>query len=349
MSSGAGTVLEAYAPPSWAHALANPPAVRVRLARLPTPIEPWRPPDVPEGLSLRIKRDDLTGVGLTGNKVRKLEFLLADAQANGCDTVITCGGIQSNHARATALAACRTGMRSVLFLRTREPANDPGLVGNLLIDRLAGASIRWITPEQYADRSRLMQEEAETLTAAGRRPYVIPEGGSNALGSWGYVECVREVLDQVGDLTEPVTDLVVALGSGGTTAGLAAGLRLGKAGIRMHAVNVCDDAEYFYRQLDGIGAAWGLGGSFRDDVDIIDGHVGRGYALSTPGELARLRDVARTTGILLDPVYTGKAWAGLAMEWKRNRDRFQGNGVLFIHTGGIFGLYAEADALGDLL
>ena len=349
MPSGTGAVLEAYAPPSWAHPLADPPKGRVRLARLPTPIEPWRPPDVPAGHSLWIKRDDLTGVGLSGNKIRKLEFLLADAHAGGCDTVITCGGIQSNHARATALAACRTGMRSVLFLRTREGENDPGLVGNLLIDRLAGAGIRWITPEQYADRNRLMREEAETLEAAGHRPYIIPEGGSNALGSWGYVEGVREILEQVGDVADPVTDLVVALGSGGTTAGLAAGLRLAGAGIRLHAVNVCDDAEYFYRRLDEIGAEWGLSDSFRDDVDIIDGHVGRGYALSMPEELSRLRDVARTTGILLDPVYTGKAWAGLAWEWTHHRDRFQGDSVLFLHTGGIFGLYAAADPLSGLL
>lgn len=181
-----------YAAPPWAGALSLQPRQRVRLAHLPTPIEPWTPPGLTDGGHAWLLRDDLTGAALSGNKVRKLEFLLADALAKGCDTVLTCGGIQSNHARATAVAARQLGLDPILFLRTAQPESDPGLVGNLLLGRLVGATLRLITADEYRKRDAFMADEAERLRAKGRRPYVIPEGGSNALGSWGYLQAVAE-------------------------------------------------------------------------------------------------------------------------------------------------------------
>ncbi|MEZ4651342.1 MAG: pyridoxal-phosphate dependent enzyme [Candidatus Eisenbacteria bacterium] len=165
---------------------------RVRLAQLPTRAHRLSRLSDELGIELWVKRDDETGTDLSGNKVRKLEYLLAEAQAESADIVLTCGGIQSNHCRATALAARRLGMDSLLFLRGAEPE---AWTGNLLLDRLVGAETRFITPAQYADRGALLASAAAELRAAGRRPYVIPEGGSNALGSWGYVGLLAELLD----------------------------------------------------------------------------------------------------------------------------------------------------------
>ena len=166
---------------------------RVPLAITPTPLEPLLRLGKQHHVELLIKRDDLTGAALTGNKVRKLEFLLAEAQAENADTVITCGGVQSNHCRATALAARRLGLDSVLLLRVPDPDNPPPIEGNVLLDKLAGADLRYVTHAQYADRKHVMAEVARNLKALGKRPYIIPEGGSNALGSWGYVRCVEEL------------------------------------------------------------------------------------------------------------------------------------------------------------
>jgi D-cysteine desulfhydrase len=168
---------------------------RVSLARLPTPLEPLERTGARLGVELLVKRDDLTGAELSGNKVRKLEFLLAEAVQQGADTVITCGGQQSNHCRATALASARLGMASHLLLRTADPTRPPPPTANILLDRVAGAEIQWISMADWQRRDELMAEAAARLSAAGRRPYVVPEGGSSALGSWGYVRAVVEELD----------------------------------------------------------------------------------------------------------------------------------------------------------
>src|SRR5690606_4383016 len=159
------------------------------------------------GVELYVKRDDLTGSALSGNKVRKLEFLIADALAHKAGAVITCGGEQSNHCRATALAAAQHGLRSVLLLRTAAPANPPAVQGNILLDRLAGAEIVWITPAEYARRGELLAREAERLRAEGVEPYVIPEGGSNAIGSWGYVRCAEELARDLAALPPKPTTI----------------------------------------------------------------------------------------------------------------------------------------------
>jgi D-cysteine desulfhydrase len=329
---------------------------RVALARTPTPLERLDRSSEALGVDLWIKRDDLTGAELSGNKVRKLEFLFAEARAQGADTVITCGGEQSNHCRATALAATRLGMRSLLFLRTADPATPPEATGNILLDRLAGAEIRWITPSDYARRAELLPAAAAELARGGRRAYVIPEGGSNAAGSWGYVRCAEEIDAALAALPPSPTTILYACGSGGTGAGLVLGgalLGWGARGIRLAAVNVCDDRDYFIRAIGGIcrdfAARTGLAAGVTDaDIDIVDGYVGRGYARSRPEELAEIVALARREGVILDPVYTGKAWFALTRELARDRTRF-GERVVFVHTGGIFGLFPAARELAPLL
>jgi D-cysteine desulfhydrase len=329
---------------------------RVRLANLPTRGH-WLRYHV-EGTKIWVKRDDLTGSELSGNKVRKLEYLLAEAQAQAATHVITCGGEQSNHARATAMAATQLGMKSVLILRTDDPAKPPAPTGNILLDRLVGAELQWISRPAWRERNQLLAAAADRIREAGGRPYIVPEGGSNALGSWGYIRAMVELVQDLEGIAapdHPVT-VVYACGSGGTGAGLilaAKWLGLAKRGIRVAGINVCDDRAYF---LDAIGRICADAEErfqlpfhiTTDDIDIVDGHVGAGYAKSRPEELATLRDVCRSDGIVLDPVYTGKAFHGLVQELRANPKRF-GEAVVFVHTGGMFGLFASPDTVASVL
>ncbi|MGZ3440109.1 MAG: D-cysteine desulfhydrase family protein [Polyangia bacterium] len=323
---------------------------RIKRARLPTPVEPARRLSNKLGIELLVKRDDLTGSSLSGNKIRKLEFLFAEAAAQGADTVITCGGEQSNHCRATAIAAAELGLRSYLLLRTDNPNEPPAAEANILLDRLVGAEIRWVTREEYKRRVQLFVEVQGQMLAQRRKAYVIPEGGSNAVGAWGYVGCVEELAEELGD--QPLT-LVYAAGSGGTGAGLILGIKLLKLPWRAIGVNVCDDKAYFVEAIGDIVEAaikkWLLQINFdRSEIEILDGYVGIGYAKSRPEELQTIRDVARAEGLILDPVYTGKAFHGMARELERDKRAF-GERVCFIHTGGIYGLFPKAKELEPLL
>jgi D-cysteine desulfhydrase len=329
----------------------------VELARLPTPIQPLKRLGEKLGVELYVKRDDLTEVAGSGNKIRKLEFSLAEALAQGADTVITCGGAQSNHSRATAIAAARLGLRCRLLLRTANPASPPPLQGNLLLDRLAGAEIVWITPDEYRRRDEFFAREADALRREGRRPYIIPEGASNPVGVWGYIRAAAELGDDMARLpggAEKPTTVIHALGSGGTSAGFILGARLHRLNARMVSINVCDDRAYFTRVIGEICestiAAYHLDLEFdrQRDIEIVDGYVGRGYALSSPAELDLIREVVRTEGIFLDPVYTGKAFYGMVQELRRDRQCF-GDRIIFIHTGGIFALFAQAEEFAGLL
>lgn len=327
---------------------------KASLARLGTPLQPLARTSEALGVEVLVKRDDLTGAELSGNKVRKLEFLIAEAQDQGADVVITCGGEQSNHARATAFAAARVGMASVLILRTDDPAAPPAPTGNILLDRLAGAALRWISRADWARRGELLAAEAERQRAAGRRPYVIPEGGSNATGSWGYVECARELVADLAPLPAKRTTVIYACGSGGTGAGLILGAKLHGLRADVAGVNVCDDRAYFVaaisRITDEFTARWPGATVRASDIELVDGHVGLGYAKSRPEELRSLRDLARREGLVLDPVYTGKAWHGMVTELARDPRRF-GERIVFVHTGGMFGLFGgdAAAQLGALL
>jgi D-cysteine desulfhydrase len=300
---------------------------RLELARLPTPVQPLdRLSDRWGGPRLFVKRDDLTGSLLTGNKIRKLEFSLGEARAMGARTVLTCGGIQSNHCRATAVACARLGLRCVVYLRTTEA--DPEPVGNHLLDVLVGAEVRFVTPEEYR---RLGPTD---------EGYWIPEGASNEVGMWGYVHACAELTQR------PFDALVHAVGSGGTTAGLIAGKAIHGLETPLVGVCVCDDGDRFYAKIEGILRAarvrWPDLPSLppvREAVEILDGFQGRGYALDRPEEWALLHEVAESEGLVLDPVYTVKAMMGLRQAIRDGRFT-KGQEVLFLHTGGIFSLFA---------
>ena len=317
---------------------------RLPLAQLPTPIQPLRRLGSALGVDLWIKRDDLTGGADSGNKLRKLEFLAADARGQGADTLVTCGGIQSNHCRATAVVAARLGMQSVVLLRTDAVDRDPGLEGNVLLDRLLGARLRLVTPAEYARRAEVLAAVAAELTAEGRKPYVIPEGGSNALGALGYVACCEELARQT---PEPFDTIVYACGSGGAGAGLEMGTRLHLPGTRPVGFAVCDDTAYFRGVIERLCAEahdrFGTPEVRPADVRVDDRYKGVGYAKSRPEELARIRDVARAEGVVTDPVYTGKAMHGMCAELERDPRAF-GRRVLFLMTGGLYGLFAAGES-----
>ena len=314
----------------------------------PNPLRPSTPP--PSIPNTPPQRDDLSGCDLSGNKVRKLEFLIADALAQGADTLVTVGAIQSNHARATAVAARYAGLDCHLVLRAPDAEADPGLTGNLMVSRLAGAHLHLVTVAEYArvGAPALTQCLADRLAAQGRRPYIIPLGGSNSLGSWGYLHAADELAQQAGD--RPWDDVVVACGSGGTVAGLALGCRLSGSGTRVVAYGVCDTPSYFWGVVDehwaGLGAGAGTPRAVaaRDAVEIVQAR-GRGYAESTPAELDTVRRTALTTGVITDGVYTGKALHAWLAEVAARPDRWRGRKVCFLHTGGLLGMYGQAGAL----
>jgi len=310
---------------------------RVRLARLPTPIEPLTRISAEVGAEIFVKRDDLTGAALSGNKVRKLEFLMRNALDRGAKKVLTCGGIQSNHARATAVAAARLGLSAHLLLRG-DPPDAPE--GNVLLDRLAGASIEYVTPEEYRRADERMAALASNETPAA---YPIPEGGSNALGALGYAKAVEEILAFEAEAGIAFDAVVHACGSGGTTAGLVLGKRAFGLSAEVYGVNVCDDEAFFKEKVARIlGEAaerFAPDLSFtEDDVRILDGHVGPGYAQNLPADFETIRRLARTEGLFLDPVYSGKAMKGLLGEIDGGR-LAGARRILFVHTGGIFGLF----------
>lgn len=315
---------------------------KLTLAHVPTPLIHNEALDRLAGTEVWVKRDDMTAGPEAGNKVRKLEYLFADAIQRGKRTVITCGGAQSNHARATALVAASLGLRAVLYLRTPDPARPPEPAGNLLLDRLAGAEVRFITPADYAKRNELMDGARSELERRGEPAYVIPEGGSNGLGSLGYVDALGEIREQLdrGFAGGPIDfDVVVhACGSGGTLAGVALGIaRHGVAG-EVRAIAVCDDRAYFERVAGRIvQEARAIDPTLPTPGPIVvhDEFKGPAYGVATPEQLALIVQVACTSGLILDPVYTGKAFYGLTrLDPKPRR-------ALFLHTGGLPGLLAD--------
>ena len=327
----------------------------LEIARKGTPLQKMERLSAELGVEIFFKRDDLTGCELSGNKIRKLEFLLADARAKGADTVITCGGAQSNHCRATALAAVGAGLSSTLLLRTEDPINPPPLHGNILLNKLAGAELVWITPAEYKERHIRFEIEQERLSGLGKVGYIIPEGGSNQLGSWGYVKGMEEIANDLTALGADdfgETTVISATGSGGTTAGLLLGAKMLGLDLRVTGVNVCDDEDYFVSVIGSI-----CKGFIKDysvdvainssDIDIVDGYVGKGYALSRQEELKAIYDLAKLEGVVLDPVYTGKAFYGMVSEIRKNRSAF-GKRIVFVHTGGLFGLFPVADQFEEL-
>jgi D-cysteine desulfhydrase len=320
---------------------------RLVLCHRPTPVWHNAALDRLLGFELWVKRDDMTSGAAAGNKIRKLEYLLADALACGASAVVTCGGAQSNHARATAIMARELGLRCVLLLRTADPASPPPPVGNLLLDQLVGADVRFITPAQYRERGALMQEVAAELSSRSETPYIIPEGGSNGLGCLGYVAAVEELYEQqqAGDLPRDLDVLGVACGSGGTAAGLALGLgRYPELASRFLAYAVCDDRAYFEAAIgDIIAQARALAPDLPSlaPFEVLDEFKGPAYSVPSQDQLDFIVAVAKTSGMLLDPTYSGKALFGLSQLSPKPRR------ALFIHTGGLPGLLAESSLMAE--
>lgn len=294
------------------------------------------------GPQIWIKRDDLTGFGLSGNKVRKLEFHLAAAEASGADTIITCGAVQSNHSRATALAAARTGFRTVLLLR-RPAGQNVALEGNLLLDALAGADVRFITPDEYTHRNELMAEEALRQAAAGHQAWIIPEGASDALGMWGLVLAMRELAEQMAVIDGSPPVVWHAASSGGTTAGIGWSVdRLG-LDIGIVACSIGDPADDIAAAVGSIweeAAAQTGGTKPRPVIDYNDAHIGGGYGIVDDTDLAIQAEATSLTGLIFDPTYTGKALTGLHREIVSGRYGPKDN-VVFWHTGGGFAVFAH--------
>ncbi|XP_050257653.1 bifunctional D-cysteine desulfhydrase/1-aminocyclopropane-1-carboxylate deaminase, mitochondrial [Quercus robur] len=343
-----------YVPPQWASHLNPIPSHIFSLAHLPTPIHKWNLPNLPNNTEVWLKRDDLSGMQLSGNKVRKLEFLMAEAVAQGADCVITIGGIQSNHCRATAVAAKYLHLDCFIILRTSKVLvdKDPGLTGNLLVERLVGAHVDLISKEEYAKLGSVTLTNLlkEKLLNEGRRPYVIPVGGSNSLGTWGYIEAIREIEQQlqIGTSQIKFDDIVVACGSGGTIAGLSLGSWLSTLKSKVHAFSVCDDPDYFYDFVQGLLDGLEAGVDSHDIVNIKNAK-GLGYAINTPEELKFVKEVASATGVVLDPVYSGKAAYGMIKDMTENPKKWEGRKILFIHTGGLLGLFDKIEEMNSLV
>ncbi|KAK1390000.1 bifunctional D-cysteine desulfhydrase/1-aminocyclopropane-1-carboxylate deaminase, mitochondrial [Heracleum sosnowskyi] len=343
-----------YDPPSWATHLNPIPSHTYSLGHFPTPIHRWNLPNLPNNTQVWLKRDDLSGMQLSGNKARKLEFLLADAVAQGADCIVTIGGIQSNHCRATAVAAKYLNLDCYLILGTSKVLvdKDPGLTGNLLVERLVGAHVDLVSEEDYykVGSSALADILKGKLLKEGRKPYVIPVGGSNSLGTWGYIEAIREIEKQIQQSASSLgfDDIVVACGSGGTIAGLSIASWLSELKAKVHAFCVCDDPEYFYDYAQGLLDGLQAGVRSRDIVNV-ENAKGVGYAISTTEELKFVKEVAEATGVILDPVYSGKAAYGMMKQMAENPTNWEGRRVLFIHTGGLLGLFDKTEEMAALV
>ncbi len=318
---------------------------RFPLAILPTPlIEAPRLSRLLGGPRIFVKRDDLTGFGFGGNKVRGLEFYLADALARQADVIVTGAGPQSNHIRATSAAARVAGLDVVAVMHDSRPAETQG---NLLLDELLGVQLRFT---HAPDRSLVdvqIEETADELRRAGRRPYVIPRGGASALGALGYLEAVQEISQQTEAMGIRPTWLVLAAGACGTQAGLIAGAQIYGASYRVLGVTVSRPVEECVERIARLaGEAAKLAGHKievrPEDVMVRDGFIGPGYGIPTPEGVEAIRLVARAEGIFLDPTYTGKAMAGLIAEIRSGRIG-KDETIIFLHTGGEPGLFAHPE------
>ena len=321
---------------------------RLSLGFLPTPVERLDRLGREMGIELSIKRDDFTGFGGGGNKVRKLEYLMADAVSKDVRVLITTGGHQSNHARMTAAAARKFGMKPILVLRGNRP---PLLQGNLLLDHLLGAEIDFLDPDAYfAEINPRMQAHADAAQARGETPYIIPLGGASALGAMGYVSAVQELSRQYAEAGSPPPDLIVApVGSGGTLAGLLIGCAMFWPETKVAGIAVSGSAVPFSERIAVMANA---GAELLDldrrfeasEIRIETGYVGEAYAVPSPEGNAAIVKMAHTEGVFLDPVYTGKAIAGL-LDCVRGGSIARGSRVLFVHCGGSPALFPHAELL----
>jgi L-cysteate sulfo-lyase len=326
---------------------------RVRITHSPTPLEFMpRLTEALGGPNLYIKRDDCTGLGTGGNKTRKLEFLMADALKHQADTIITQGATQSNHARQTVAIAAKMGMQCEILLEDRTGSKDESYKhsGNVFLDHLYGAHVT--ERPGGTDMAAAMNEVADELRAKGRKPYIIPGGGSNPIGALGYVVCALELTDQFNNQGLNVDCLVHATGSAGTQAGLVAGFegtrsQIPVLGIGVRAPKEAQETNVFNLAVKTAELLGVPGSVRRESVMANCDYVGGGYGVPTAGMVEAVTMLARMEGILLDPVYSGKGMAGLIDLCRKGHFK-KGQNVVFLHTGGAVALYGYMDAFKDL-
>lgn len=320
---------------------------RLGLAQLPTPLVELKNLSKHTAVDrILLKRDDFTGLEMSGNKIRKLEYVVADALAQGADTLVTHGGCQSNHCRATAAVGARLGLRVRMILRSDDP--NPPSDGNLFLDQLFGAEVSFHPADVYRDEldnivARVMDQER----SAGRTPYFFPVGASVPIGCWGYIRCIVELAEQLDP--KQAVDIYCATSSGGTQVGLMLGRALlGCENWRILGVPVSDSVDYFYESLRELERAtveqYQLNLSpEQTPIDLIDGFIGEGYAIPYPAAVDTIRLLGRSEGIVLDPSYTSKGMTGMLASIKKSPERIP----VYLHTGGSFGLFARRDLLAE--
>lgn len=306
---------------------------RISLANIPTPLQKISF----EGKSFYLKRDDFTGMETSGNKIRKLEYLLFQAKKEKAEYIYTCGGEQSNHARATAFAAASLGIKSKLFLWGKQSSNADG---NLFLDNVLKSELRFLSKNEFANANEIMTEEKIAFEKKGKNVFLIPEGGSSPLGIWGYIHAVQEMQEQ--NIFPKCNAILTASGSGGTSAGLLVGSLLQKQNLKIFAVNVLYPKSEIEEKI--LSLAEKVIRDFRlkiklnpKQLEIVDGFSQEGYKHISDDKISLIKKFARSTGIVLDPTYTGKAF-------KAYHDLFltsQQSRTLFIHTGGLFGVFSK--------
>ena len=322
---------------------------RLDLARIPTPLQLLSRASDKWGAGKRLwmKRDDLTGSALTGNKIRKLEFIAAHALERGFKTLVTCGGVQSNHCRATALVAAQLGLDCHLVLRADDGPEQN--TGNFMLDQLAGATFEILSAKEWTSQlkaiyARLQSEFAE----AGRPALMIPTGGSDSLGVWGYIAATEELRGDLNEHGIQRAALTLATGSAGTQTGLTAGVAMFDLPLDVVAYAVCDDSDWFNRRVARDWQASLARWPQLPRIELLpktrDHSVGPGYGLADAPVYELIAELARLEGIVLDPVYTGKAFHGLLVDLREGFYR-DVNDIIFVHTGGVFGLFAHEPQL----
>jgi len=307
---------------------------KIQLAQIPTPLEEIKF----EGKSLLLKRDDLTGTELSGNKVRKLEYLMADAKKQKANIIFTSGGDQSNHARATVIAAKKIGLKTKLFLwgDKNQKAN-----GNLFLDKMYGADIQFFNEAAYKNVNEVMFAERMELLKKKKNAYVFPGGGSTTLGIWGYINFINELKNQI-DLKR-IDSIVAACGSGGTAAGMLVGAALNKLNVKIIAVHVLmtknEMTKHILQLAEGCVLDYKLNCKINpNNLIVVDGYSKEGYKKISKPKVKLIRKFAEETGILFDPAYTGKAFNFYYEKFVKTG---KGKKNIFVHTGGLFGVFAR--------
>jgi D-cysteine desulfhydrase len=326
------------------------PPPRFQLAMTPTPIEAFGLSPAPKsGIEIFLKRDDLTGSELSGNKIRKLEFIFYDAVSRRADTLITCGGVGSNHCRATAALAARSGLKCHLFLKGTKPTSPDG---NLLLDMLFGAKITYVSEMTYETNiDSIMSRHALKLKNAGKRPYIIPEGASNPLGLWGYLLQGIEMKKQLDKAGIKADYLVCAVGSGGTYAGLHLAAQYLNWPVQIIGMAVARNRQYFENKIGRILEEFIEKYDFPAKIhnriiNIDDSYIGPGYAKISKKEADFMKGVAANSGIILDPAYTAKAMIGL-FDYIVKGEIPAKSKIVFIHTGGLLSIFAHRTHLNS--